>query len=184
LRLAGQIAKVAKEDIRYAITLAGTGKVLTETESTLRIFFREYRELKDVEGGVKKFFLQEVMEKTSGREWTHEEIREQKEISMAVVDKCEQELAAEFIQCLRDEDWRGLDILKRTAKAMSTFKDKGDSLRMVLLAVKMSLDKKGEKLPIREVAQIVGWPEKKSQDGFAFLRRVCKKLEFPLAPSR
>ena len=119
-----------------------------------------------------------------GEAWTPEEIEMQKEITREVVKKCEEQLAAEFVQGLRDRDWAWLAKIIRAAKTMSAFKEKSDRLRLILLSVKISLDKRGEKRSIRQVSEIVGWPKENNQDGFAYLRRVCKELKFPLARSR
>ncbi len=59
-----------------------------------------------------------------------------------------------------------------------------DPLRHTLLTTKLALDKSGRTMTIREVAELVDWPDMQSVDGFSQLRRVCRELNFPLARSR
>jgi hypothetical protein len=50
--------------------------------------------------------------------------------------------------------------------------------------MKNALDRKGEKIPIRDIAKMIGWPDMSGADGFKQVRRMCKELNFPLADSR
>jgi hypothetical protein len=60
----------------------------------------------------------------------------------------------------------------------------GDRNRAAILTWKWLLDARGEKMTIRELAQIIGWRDMKSADGFSQLRRLCRELKFPIAPSK
>jgi hypothetical protein len=85
------------------------------------------------------------------------------------------------------------------AKAVGFFKDKhlssdfvpADRERALLLYLKTLLDRSGEKIPIRLVAQflLLDNPEARKKmvtvaDGFSALRRKCLRLGIPLAESR
>jgi len=72
------------------------------------------------------------------------------------------------------------------AFAIDFLKDKqvADPLRYTLLTAKLALDKQGQTMAIRDVAQMVGEKNMNPADGFARLRRVCKELRFPISPSR
>lgn len=60
----------------------------------------------------------------------------------------------------------------------------GDKVRAEILFMKYRLEQRGEKWPIRRLANHLKWPEADRCDGFSRLRRLCVELKFPLAPSR
>jgi hypothetical protein len=59
-----------------------------------------------------------------------------------------------------------------------------DPLRYQILMWKWMLDKTGEQMTIRQLAERIEWRDMRPDDGFSQLRKVCKELGFPLAPSR
>ncbi len=90
------------------------------------------------------------------------------------------------------------EMVMALARAVSFFKDKRypkfvaeDRERTILLGMKSLMERTGEKLTIRQVAQFLSMDElsagKKLEvpaDGFSALRRKCREINFPLAPSR
>jgi KaiC/GvpD/RAD55 family RecA-like ATPase len=57
-----------------------------------------------------------------------------------------------------------------------------DDMRAYLLALKSILTKKDETITLRKLAEILREPE--TEDSFAVLRRMAKRLKFPLAQDR
>jgi hypothetical protein len=183
-RLAGEIAKLVKIDPSLALSLAVKGEKLNCLEDHFEFYFRNRRELQAVKSGKKKLFVIETLE-SAGSKFSPQYIVDEIKGLEFVVEKVEKELAAEFVFCLRNEDFDYMKVLVKTAQAMSKFKENSDKTRMIILALKTAaLRGKRKKFTIREIAQKVGWPEKDSEDGFSALRRICKQLDFPLASSR
>lgn len=56
-----------------------------------------------------------------------------------------------------------------------------DETRASLLRIKAALDQDGKKMPINEVAFWMKTP--RTDDRYAYLRRLCRALKFPLAKS-
>lgn len=95
---------------------------------------------------------------------------------------------AELCQILLDaidaRDSKKIFEIAKGVEFLKHFAESGDRFRSSLLHWKQILDARGEKWPIRVVAKTIDWPDMKSQDGFSQLRRLCKEINFPLAPSR
>jgi hypothetical protein len=101
-----------------------------------------------------------------------------------------------FMQAVNSHN---VERIMNLAKAVAFFKDKhlspdfvpADRERALLLFLKMLVDRSGEKISIRRVAQflLLDNPEARKKmvtpaDGFSALRRKCLRLGIPLAESR
>lgn len=182
-RLAGKIAKLVETDVHEAIQAAIRGKALNSLESHFLYYFQTSKELSEVKTGKRKFFVQEVLE-DFGPKWSKQEAAEHLKSIEFVVQKVESELAAEFVFCLRQKDFEYMKILIKTAQQMARFREESDRLRMLILSLKLTFERSGKALTIREVAQRVGLGKAENIDGFSALRRICNELKFPLAASR
>jgi hypothetical protein len=93
-----------------------------------------------------------------------------------------------FIKALKEND---AELIIEIAQAVLFFKDKrhgleaADRERGLLLYAKARLNLYDQKWTIRQVAEyLAGGKVETPADGFSALRRKCRELNFPLAPSR
>ena len=95
-----------------------------------------------------------------------------------------------FLEALDNHDG---ERIMRIARAVWFFKDKQgfnpvDHERTLLMFVKTLTDETETRLTIREIAEFIAADDSRktvySQDGFSALRRKCRQLGIPLAPSR
>lgn len=179
-KLAGQITKLAQEDINAATVLAIHGRKLTEIETVLSLFYgalEEFNRVKDL----KKLPLQDRFNISPAS--ARRSILEQRKMYKNYLNEYGSVLFAIFIGAVTNRD---SEKISEIAKAVDFLKasGSGDWLRTRLLILKILLDKKGQKWPIRQVAIFVDWHDLEGVDGFRNLRKICIDLNFPLAPSR
>ena len=94
------------------------------------------------------------------------------------------QLSQVFIEAVNSHDSDKIIQIAEAVKLFPTFKPQGDPVRSKILFNKMLLDQKAERWTIGQLAKIMEWPEDDQANGFPHLRRLCKELEFPLAPGK
>lgn len=92
-----------------------------------------------------------------------------------------------FTQAVLERD---TDAIRTMADAIDTVKgveargQSADQYRERILTIKYCLLKPGETATISELANLILWKYDDAHDGHSTLRRLCRELDFPLAPTR
>ena len=184
------IALVKKGDSSEAETIAKYGRPLSFAESFARHYYDALDEVQAAERG-KTTCLPFPF---SRREFDIKSSEEVRALWKKLQDK-ERCMAGILINAMNSHD---SEMVMDLARAVSFFKDKRypkfvaeDRERTILLCMKSLMERTGEKLTIRQVAQFLSMDElsagKKLEvpaDGFSALRRKCREINFPLAPLR
>lgn len=96
----------------------------------------------------------------------------------------ETKLAQRVLQAISDRDSKTIFELGSAVEFLKHWKPQGDNTRSLILHFKFILNRDGGKMTIRELATKVGFTKEEASTGFSRLRRLCKELDFPLAPTR
>lgn len=179
--LAKQIRLLATQDTHAAQMLAERGRVYDDFEKQLTLYYRE---------------IQEMMKMQSGQKTTYEEILDglglvkEKEVALnrqvikTLVERDRVRLCQIFIAAVDAQDSKSLIAIAKTIERLKTNKGVADRYRSEILMWKGILEKRNRGMTIKELARVIDWPRKFSDDGFAQLRRMCRELNFPIAASR
>ena len=179
--LARRIRTLANKDIIAATLLAAHGKIFTEIETELRLYYWAKSELDRIKSG-RKTKIQEVL--TDERIWTPEFMAKHNEAFKKYVNEHGTRLCWILLNAINERNPDKIYEIGKAVEFLKSFKETGDHYRYEILTLKSILDQNGQKWPIRALAKAIGWHDMKSQDGFARLRRLCGELRFPLASSR
>jgi hypothetical protein len=167
--------------------LAHHGVEFTEIQRTLRFYYAERLELNKIKRGEKPL-LQEALEidHVSGikKPWTQEQIDDHRADCEKTIHSLVNEFCQTFITAIDAGDSKKIRDIADAIDFVKSFEPSGDQFRARILAEKSLCEKQGRKLTIRELARWIQWPMRDSKDGFSRLRRICRELNFPIAPSR
>jgi len=78
-------------------------------------------------------------------------------------------------------DWTCLQAAANTVKSFGLESEEVGSHYQSILAMKCVLNDLGQSMTIRRLASALGYPN--SADGFSWLRRLCKRVDFPIKDS-
>jgi hypothetical protein len=135
----------------------------------------------------KTFEQMQSSKKTERVRWTNKSIDKiialNKDALKKQIDIARQELCMVFLDAIDAQDSKKIFEIGRAIDSHKAGHS-SDRNRAAILTWKCLLDGRGEKMTIRELAQIIGWHDMKSADGFSQLRKLCVELNFPIAPSR
>jgi hypothetical protein len=109
--------------------------------------------------------------------------------------EAQQQICTIFLDAVNNHDSKQISALAKAAKFFKDWRHRhgteADRERKVLLFLKEITMESGEALTIREIANLVasevlpfGFKLEITADGFSALRRKCKQLGLPIAPSR
>jgi len=204
--LAKEIKKVARRgDFRCtsdAQEIAQYGRRLTPTESAFRIYYAYRATLKHAVDGTWSDPREWIMHEPDGKEramtW-----REVQEFGLKWVGDG---LREQFMAAVDADDFQRIHELAEAVRFFKTNKYPvhcdADPERAALLSLKKHYrheDKDEHKMTIREVAEFLAWEKNHKigdavnstfpkietpADGFSALRRKCREVDFPLAPSK
>jgi hypothetical protein len=204
--LAKEIKKVAQRgdflSTSDAQEIAQYGRRLTPTESAFRIYYAYRATLKHAVDGTWSDPREWIMHEPDGKEramtW-----REVQEFGLKWVGDG---LREQFMAAVDADDFQKIYELAEAVRFFKTNKYPvhcdADPERAALLSLKKQFrheDKDEDKMTIREVAEYLAWEKtfkigdsvksnfpkvETPADGFSALRRKCREINFPLAPSR
>jgi hypothetical protein len=177
--LAKQIRTRAAKDSLAAFALAWRGQQFSEIKQLLDLYYHELSELQKIESKHESFV--EILCKSTLTKEVGEGLRlaYQKKQKKHEVRLCEI-----FLNSIKSRDAAKIIEIADAVKFLKTFKESGDPKRREVLDWKDILDKHGVRWPIKILAHVLHWPKEHSADGFSQLRRLCRELKFPLAPTR
>ncbi len=157
--------------------LASRGKRFTEIEELLFQYFSLMGELKYVIERKKVYGI--------NQRWPKKLIEQHHFAFQQFRESDKEKLCRLFMSAIDARDETKIIEIANAIKFLKTFKPSTDTFRYQLLSWKRMFDKGAIPIwTIRDVARIIGWPEKTSQDGFSRLRRLCAELKIPIIPSR
>jgi hypothetical protein len=204
--LAKEIKKVAQRgdflSTSDAQEIAQYGRRLTPTESAFRIYYAYRATLKHAVDGTWSDPREWIMHEPDGKEramtW-----REVQEFGLKWVGDG---LREQFMAAVDADDFQKIYELAEAVRFFKTNKYPvhcdADPERAALLSLKKQFrheDKDEDKMTIREVAEYLAWEKtfkigdsvksnfpkvETPADGFSALRRKCREMDFPLAPSK
>ncbi len=178
--LAKQIRELVSTDIRAARQLAERGRQFSNIETRLNLYYQSQHELKQLTSGQKKNC-------PKGYEFigVWREMRKATNIRLIekYAEKDKESLIKVFLDAVNVHDSKIVFEIGNAIEFLKTDRS-SDRYRPALLTWKWILDKHGERLPIREVATLIGWHDMDSADGFSQLRGLCVEIKFPLLRSR
>ena len=203
--LAKQITKVAKRgdflSTGEAQEIAQYGRRLTPIEDRFRNYYACKATLKHAVDGVWNDPREWIMHEPDGKERTMT-WREVQEFSVKWVGDGLREI---FMAAVEADDFQKIHDLAEAVRFFKTNKYPvhcdADPERAALLSLKKNYrhdDKDEDKMTIREVAEYLAWEKtckigdpvgskfpkiETPADGFSALRRKCREVDFPLAPS-
>jgi hypothetical protein len=177
----GRINQLASKDVFSALLLAMRGKEFSPIESMLNLYYQTLERFRQIISGKKTiahelFVNQEDWAKSEEHKYQHYIYQSLKDGQVA--------LSELFITAVTNRDYGAILEIGHAVEFLKSFKESGDPVRTELLLMKRILDERNETMSIRDVAKNIMWPDMNPADGFAALRRLCKELKFPLAPSR
>jgi hypothetical protein len=183
-KLPGRIEQLAVKDIEAAIGLARMGVQLTHVQTLLKRYYVAKADCEAVQSGKMGSFWK-VMEETSGKVWTQGDIDSLNSYMPKYTAGQLEELCQIFKTSVATGDSKKIIEIGKGIEFLRTIatddpKSQGDHFRADILKWKDFLDKRGEKWPIRKLAEKIGWPMEDSINGFYKLRRMAEKLNFPL----
>gem|GEM_PF-2991061 len=117
-------------------------------------------------------------------EWTPAAIAEHRTALQKYLAQEAEQIARIIIDAISTKDSEKIFEVAEAVEFLRTFKPAGDSVRSKILFNKIFLQETNQKWTIGQLAKIIDWPKDDRSHGFPQLRRLCKELEFPLAPSR
>ena len=204
--LTKEIKKVARRGDYHstyeALEIAQYGRRLTPTENIFRTYFAYKATLKHAVDGSLNDSREWIMHEPDGNEramtW-----REVQEFGLKWVGDG---LREQFMSAVDADDFQKIYELAEAVRFFKTNKYPvhcdADPERAALLSLKKHYrheDKDEHKMTIREVAEFLAWEKKHKigdavistfpkietpADGFSALRRKCREVDFPLAPSK
>jgi hypothetical protein len=174
--LAKQIRAFAQTDLIEAIIMAQHGRSLTMIEQDIHAHAKDWSQLTG-----KK--IQDMIEDTLSEEAAKKFMSDHRRTLTESIAKRREKFCNVLIEAIEKND---AETVFEFARAVELHKSNEvqDRLRYEILLARWFAERRKISLPIRQLAEIVGWPVKDSPDGFAQLRRLCKELKYPLAPSR
>ena len=205
--LAKEIKKVAQRgDFRStydALEIAQHGRRLTSVESHVLNYYANKAILKAfIDGHLKNWPGESVLHYPSGKK-RRMTGRETLEFSVKYV---RDGLCERFMEAVDADDFQKIREISEAVRFLKTNKYPADldvdPDRATLLSLKRYYrheDKDEDKMTIREVAEYLAWAKKYKigdpmvsvfpkietpADGFSALRRKCREVDFPLAPSK
>lgn len=182
LKLPGRIRELAAKDIQAAKMMALRGKQFTKIETLLYLYFRILEQLRRAESRTTADL--KTLQKTEPL-WTKENLGEYQAETQKLLEGQTLEIQRVFMEAINAHDSKKIfEIGTAVAFLKKYTSHDGDMWRAIILDLKIKLDRKGQKWPIREVAKAVGLPDMHGKDGFKTIRRICKELRFPLAESK
>lgn len=116
--------------------------------------------------------------------WPKERIAEHRRAFKLWYENEASKLFRFFIRAVNNQDSKTIIEIGKSIESLKKFNKNSDRFRHEILELKDLLERIGQKLPIRDVAQFIGWPDKIGSDGFKTLRRMCQELNFPIAELR
>lgn len=181
--LAKKIRELASADTLAAMLFAKKGKEVGGIERQLDLYFEILAQLQEIESGKKtryQFALEVALEPA---EDVARKVAEQNAFVHEVMERDRARYCQMFIAAL---DARDSAKFFEIGIALERLKERGsgDPHRHAILLLKWVAERFHTPLTIREVADLLDWPQQQREDGFARLRRLCKELKFPLAPSK
>ena len=160
---------------------------LSEIQTHLYHYYCYLRNIETVKSG-KISPVIDVMEATAikwgGKPFEQDSVAFLNSFIQKMADDKAVELGRIFIDAVNRADSKIIFEIGDAIEFLRILEQKPDGYRAELLELKQRLDKRGEKWPIRKVAEWIGWPDMSGADGFKTLRRICGELNFPLADSR
>jgi hypothetical protein len=177
-KLPGRIRELASKDVVAAMLLARRGREFSEIERMLSFYYETLEKFERIQSG-KKTREQELMED----HWPKDMVAGYPGMIQKLFREAQFRLYCIFLTALNERDSGKIFEIGKAIEFLKTFKESGDRYRAFILTEKHLLDQTGEKWPIRRLAQMIGWPMKKSANGFFTLRRMAKELNFPLEDS-
>jgi hypothetical protein len=180
---AKQIRTTALQDVEKAWLFARRGRQFSEIEEILHSYYFFYEQLQNTIATGKPSVVYELWEK----------VRMIKLSPQAELEALERFCGREnlkitriFIDAVKNRDSKKIMEIAHAVEFFKFFdiETAGDRYRSGILANKKILDKYGEKMTLRKLAEKIEWPQSNSADGLSQLRRICRELNFPLAQSR
>jgi hypothetical protein len=178
--LAGRIKELTKKDVIGAIFLAARGRQFTEIEATLDSYYGILEDFNKIKSGQKT----KIEELLGDKSLTEEVFADHHNDIKYFLERRISEISQILLDAINSRDSKEIFEIGRAVNFLKKFKASGDSYRYLILHMKNALDRKRKKIPIRDIAKMIGWPDMSGADGFKQIRRMCKELNFPLADSR
>ena len=174
-RTAGRIEELAIiGDMDAAEMLAIRGREFTPIEDLLYGF---YRNLSDVQ---KKKAGQKTDLELHWPDVTAEKIHEIHAYLEKSFKGSIEALCTVFIRAIEAKDEKKLIEFSKAIKFLKTFEKRGDDTRSQLLLWKKLLEKDGMKWTIGQLARVMNRPRDEAVNGYATLRKMAEKMNFPL----
>ena len=85
-----------------------------------------------------------------------------------------------FLDAIEARDEKKFLEFAKAIKFLKKFEKKGDNTRAKILALKIMLEKDGTKWTLAQLAKALNRPQDEAFNGYATLRKIAEKLNFPL----
>ena len=174
-RTAGRIEELAiKGDIDAAEMLAIRGREFTLIEDLLYGFYRNLSDVQKMKAG------QKTELELHWPDVTAEKIHEIHAYLEKSFKGGIEALCAVFIGAVESKDEKKLIEFSKAIKFLKTFEKHGDDTRSQLLLWKKLLVDDGRKWTIGQLAKVLNRPRDEAVNGYATLRKMAEKVNFPL----
>lgn len=151
------------------------GRRLTKLESCCHVFLHCHSHLPEINENDKDFCRELGMDGTD------------KERCLKLFSDSKMLLCIELLQAILNRDCNALRSLASFIEKWTYLKSPVDKMRWEILLLKKRCELAGRKMKIKEVADYLNRKTGKNDpiktvDGLAALRRLCKKMKFPIVP--
>jgi len=160
--------------------LAERGREYTDIEKLIAGYFDELEQLQRIKSKPKTE-AQEAFE--TAMYWLPDGLIGYKKMNQMLMKRDESRLAKIFIEAVKAKDAEKISEIAKAVDLLKTNKQPVDRYRSAILTHLLITNGKGG-LTVRQLAKSIDWPQRHNEDGLSQLRRLCKELNFPLAPSR
>lgn len=152
------------------------GRRLTKLESCCHVFLHCHSHLPQINENDKEFCRELGIDGTD------------KERCLKLFAESKMLLCIEFLQAILNRDGEALRQLADFVEKWTYLKSPEDNTRWEILLLKKRCELAGRKMKLKQVADYLNRRYGKNNptqtaDGLAALRRLCKKMKFPIAPA-